>query len=404
MSSDTSRRDHAAVAVREVLAGGDRKVGTVARSARRRRLELRRLGRTASMAAEDEAAKRVRPASGSSSDSSESAKVAPEPTAEASRWTACVSHGAVSVIGRRREMEDAIFVAAPFLAAAKAVAVEGSGDAEEEGKEEDEGFFAVYDGHGGSRVAEACRERMHVVLAEEVRLRRLLHVGGGSADVEDEDTARWKEAMAACFARVDGEVGGADEADTGEQAVGSTAVVAVVGPRRIVVANCGDSRAVLSRGGVAVPLSSDHKPDRPDEMERVEAAGGRVINWNGYRILGVLATSRSIGDYYLKPYVIAEPEVTVMDRTDKDEFLILASDGLWDVVSNEVACKIARNCLSGRAASKYPESVSGSTAADAAALLVELAISRGSKDNISVVVVELRRLKSRTTASKENGR
>uniref|UniRef100_A0A453F5U0 protein-serine/threonine phosphatase n=1 Tax=Aegilops tauschii subsp. strangulata TaxID=200361 RepID=A0A453F5U0_AEGTS len=145
------------------------------------------------------------------------------------------------------------------------------------------------------------------------------------------------------------------------------------------------------------------RPDRPDEMERVEAAGGKVINWNGYRILGVLATSRSIGDYYLKPYVIAEPEVTVMDRTDKDEFLILASDGLWDVVSNDVACKIARNCLSGRAASKYPESVSGSTAADAAALLVELAIARGSKDNISVVVVELRRLKSRAAAViKEN--
>uniref|UniRef100_A0A0E0C5I5 protein-serine/threonine phosphatase n=1 Tax=Oryza meridionalis TaxID=40149 RepID=A0A0E0C5I5_9ORYZ len=522
MSSDTSRRDHAAMAVREVLAG-DRKVGTVSRSARRRRLELRRLGRTASAVAEDDAAKRVRPASDSSSDSSESAKVAPEPTAEVARWPACVSHGAVSVIGRRREMEDAIFVAAPFLAAAKEAAVEGSGVAEEEGKEEeeDEGFFAVYDGHGGSRVAEACRERMHVVLAEEVRLRRLLQGGGGGADVEDEDRARWKEAMAACFARVDGEVGGAEEADTGEQTVGSTAVVAVVGPRRIVVANCGDSRAVLSRGGVAVPLSSDHKvhtprhatprhaptrsphrltkhiakkacingmitpppkfrgvqpatanpaanqgrvdvvvkaprfrafreiffslaragpgglrtgaalaarsprvaynnnnhlcfscvravskrprwlayssflPDRPDEMERVEAAGGRVINWNGYRILGVLATSRSIGDYYLKPYVIAEPEVTVMDRTDKDEFLILASDGLWDVVSNDGACKIARNCLSGRAASKYPESVSGSTAADAAALLVELAISRGSKDNISVVVVELRRLKSK---------
>uniref|UniRef100_A0A0E0JLX7 protein-serine/threonine phosphatase n=1 Tax=Oryza punctata TaxID=4537 RepID=A0A0E0JLX7_ORYPU len=399
MSSDTSRRDHAAMAVREVLAG-DRKVGTVSRSARRRRLELRRLGRTASAVAEDEAAKRVRPASDSSSDSSESAKVAPEPNADVARWPACVSHGAVSVIGRRREMEDAIFVAAPFLAAAKEAAVEGSGYVEEEGKEEDEGFFAVYDGHGGSRVAEACRERMHVVLAEEVRLRRLLQGGVGGADVEDEDRARWKEAMAACFARVDGEVGGAEEADTGEQTVGSTAVVAVVGPRRIVVANCGDSRAVLSRGGVAVPLSSDHKPDRPDEMERVEAAGGRVINWNGYRILGVLATSRSIGDYYLKPYVIAEPEVTVMDRTDKDEFLILASDGLWDVVSNDVACKIARNCLSGRTASKYPESVTGSTAADAAALLVELAIARGSKDNISVVVVELRRLKSRT--SKEN--
>ncbi|EEC71208.1 hypothetical protein OsI_03122 [Oryza sativa Indica Group] len=384
------------MAVREVLAG-DRKVGTVSRSARRRRLELRRLGRTASAVAEDDAAKRVRPASDSSSDSSESAKVAPEPTAEVARWPACVSHGAVSVIGRRREMEDAIFVAAPFLAASKEAAVEGSGVAEEEGKEEDEGFFAVYDGHGGSRVAEACRERMHVVLAEEVRVRRLLQGGGGGADVEDEDRARWKEAMAALLhprgRRGRRRRGGRHRAS-----------------RRFYNANAMLWTLDSARRGVMLVAANVNEtfvdctqPDRPDEMERVEAAGGRVINWNGYRILGVLATSRSIGDYYLKPYVIAEPEVTVMDRTDKDEFLILASDGLWDVVSNDVACKIARNCLSGRAASKYPESVSGSTAADAAALLVELAISRGSKDNISVVVVELRRLRSRTTASKENG-
>ncbi|KAK1666141.1 hypothetical protein QYE76_054300 [Lolium multiflorum] len=394
MSSETA--SHA----REQLLAGERRLVTVARSARRRRLELRRLGRTASSVAEDEGAKRVRaaPDGEEEEESLDSARVAPED----GMGVACVSHGAVSVIGRRREMEDAVAVAPPFLAETGA----GEGDAENG----QEGFFAVYDGHGGSRVAEACRERMHVVLAEEVRrLRRRVDNNNwrNGTTEEDEDGARWKEAMAACFARVDGEVGAddGDNTETNEQTVGSTAVVAVVGPRRIVVANCGDSRAVLSRGGAPVPLSSDHKPDRPDELERVEAAGGRVINWNGYRILGVLATSRSIGDYYLKPYVIAEPEVTIMDRTDKDEFLILASDGLWDVVSNDIACKIARNCLSGRAASKYPESVSGSTAADAAALLVELAISRGSKDNISVVVVELRRLKSRMGAViKENRR
>lgn len=84
-----------------------------------------------------------------------------------------------------------------------------------------------------------------------------------------------------------------------------------------------------------------------------------------------------------------------MERTGKDEFLVLASDGLWDVVSNDEACRVARSCLTGRAAAVFPESVSGRSAADAAALLAELAITRGSKDNISVVVVELKRLKSR---------
>ncbi|CAL9116272.1 unnamed protein product [Musa textilis] len=283
----------------------------------------------------------------------------------------CLSHGAVSLIGRRRVMEDAVAVAPGFAGGGGAAAVYD--------------FFGVYDGHGGTRVAQACRERLHVVLAEEV-------AAGGWPRAE----GRWREVMTASFSRVDAEVEAAAQGEA-ERTVGSTAVVAVVGTKRIVVANCGDSRAVLSRGGAAVPLSFDHKADRPDEMERVEAAGGRVINWDGYRVLGVLATSRSIGDCYLKPFVISEPDVTVTERTEKDEFLILASDGLWDVVSNEAACKIARQCLNGRMARMFPDAVGGCTAAEAAALLAELAISRGSEDNISVVVVELKRLRGRTS-------
>ncbi|XP_073007346.1 probable protein phosphatase 2C 8 [Typha latifolia] len=326
-------------------------------SARRARLELRRLK---SGSGRDAVVKRLRNGNGEEEWGANlvAGRVGPDR----------IPYGSVSVIGRRREMEDAV-----------AVVLEAAGP----GPGYD--FFGVYDGHGGSRVAHACRERMHVVLAEE-----MARMAAASAEVEPR--WRWKEAMEASFSRVDWEVGEDVEAE-GEvdRTVGSTAVVVVVGGQRIVVANCGDSRAVLSRGGVAVPLSSDHKPDRPDEMERVEAAGGRVINWNGFRVLGVLATSRSIGDYYLKPYVTSEPEVTITERTSSDEFLILASDGLWDVLSNEVACKIARNCLSGRTAKFFPDAVNGCTAADAASLLAELALSRGSRDNISVVVVELGR-------------
>jgi protein phosphatase 2C len=105
----------------------------------------------------------------------------------------------------------------------------------------------------------------------------------------------------------------------------------------------------------------------------------------------------------MKPFISAEPEVTVTERTQKDEFIILASDGLWDVMTNEVACKVARNCLCGRAAAKYPDTVHGSSASDAASMLVEFAMSRGSTDNISVVVVELKRLK-RWKGARQNGR
>ncbi|KAL5999021.1 hypothetical protein ACLOJK_009971 [Asimina triloba] len=308
----------------------------------------------------------------------------------------CRSHGSVSICGRRREMEDAVTIAQGFAVAGKDDSARFD-------------FFAVYDGHGGSPVAYACRDRLHRIVAREIESR---------AEEAAAGKLNWKEMMDACFAEMDEEVGPETAAIASSKTVGSTALVAVVGTECIVVANCGDSRAVISRGGAAIPLSRDHKgrrtmdleecingcidldvqPDRPDEMERVEAAGGRVINWDGYRVLGVLAMSRSIGtagDHYLKPFVISEPEVVVSKRTDKDEFLILASDGLWDVVTNEIACEVARRCLTGsRAANGFDQRVGVSGAAEAAAVLVEIAMGRGSGDNISVVVVELNKSSS----------
>ncbi|KAM0919968.1 hypothetical protein ACQ4PT_007848 [Festuca glaucescens] len=318
-------------------------------------------------------------------------------------------YGVTSVCGRRRDMEDAVSIQPDLLPAHH--------------------FFGVFDGHGCSHVATSCGDRMHEIVAEEAR----------SSGSDSDDAERWKGVMERSFARMDAEAvgsrasGAADPAPTCRcelqlpkcDHVGSTAVVAVLGPTHLVVSNCGDSRAVLCRGGAAIPLSSDHKPDRPDELERIQAAGGRVIFWDGARVLGVLAMSRAIGDSYLKPYVIPDPEVRVLERRDgEDEFLILASDGLWDVVSNEVACNVVRACVrggrkrrrgEGRASptsNLSPRQSSGDEAgndcgagsesdeesgevdracAEAAILLTKLAIARQSSDNVSVVVVNLRR-------------
>ncbi|ESW33505.1 hypothetical protein PHAVU_001G075400 [Phaseolus vulgaris] len=268
-------------------------------------------------------------------------------------------YGSTSVIGRRKEMEDAVSTEIGFAA-------------KERGMYD---FFAVYDGHGGAQVAEACRERLHQLVAEEVERR------------ESEVEGDWQGVMEGCFRKMDSEV--ADNAAV--RTVGSTAVVAVIAAEELVVANCGDCRAVLGRGGEAVDLSSDHKPNRPDELMRIEEAGGRVINWNGQRVLGVLATSRSIGDQYLRPYVISKPEVTVTKRSSKDEFLILGSDGLWDVISSEVACQVVRKCLNGQIRRVSNEvGKHQNRAAEAASLLAEIALAKGSRDNTSVIVVELR--------------
>ncbi|KDP44892.1 hypothetical protein JCGZ_01392 [Jatropha curcas] len=295
--------------------------------------------------------------------------------------------GMTSVCGRRRDMEDAVSIQPSFTA-------------------EKTSFFGVFDGHGCSHVAMRCRDRLHEILKDEIK----------SSNKEADKCFEWKETMERSFAKMDKEVeewcNDVDktancrcELQTPQcDAVGSTAVVAVVTPDKVVVSNCGDSRAVLCRNGVAVPLSSDHKPDRPDELVRIQDAGGRVIYWDGARVLGVLAMSRAIGDNYLKPYVIPEPEVTVTERTAEDECLILASDGLWDVVSNDTACGVARMCLRAQRPPSPPASP-GSDAAvrsgsvessdeacsDASILLTKLALARHSTDNISVVVVDLRR-------------
>ncbi|XP_042493506.1 protein phosphatase 2C 37-like [Macadamia integrifolia] len=292
----------------------------------------------------------------------------------------CPKYGITSVCGRRRDMEDAVAIHPSFC---RRDSLHTSGMH----------FFAVYDGHGCSHVAKSCKERMHQLVKEELENREVT-------------TIEWKETMERSFSRMDKEVSEKSsdvprtncrcELQTQEcDAVGSTAVVAIVTPDKIIVTNCGDSRAVLSRAGKAVPLSTDHKPDRPDELARIQEAGGRVIYWDGPRVLGVLAMSRAIGDDYLKPFVISEPEVTITDRTEEDECLILASDGLWDVVSNDTACSIARMCLSGQAPSPplspAGNGVVGDNSSDASMLLTKVALARHSTDNVSVVVVDLKK-------------
>lgn len=85
-----------------------------------------------------------------------------------------------------------------------------------------------------------------------------------------------------------------------------------------------------------VALTEDHKPNQERERKRIEAEGGVVI-WAGtWRVGGVLAVSRAFGDRPLKRYVIACPDVRHDNLDVGEESIILASDGLWDVVSNKV--------------------------------------------------------------------
>ncbi|XP_056166520.1 protein phosphatase 2C 51-like isoform X2 [Syzygium oleosum] len=175
--------------------------------------------------------------------------------------------------------------------------------------------------------------------------------------------------------------------------VGSTAVVVILSGCQIIASNCGDSRAILCRGTQTIPLTVDQKPDRHDELTRIEETGGRVINWNGARVFGVLAMSRAIGDRYLRPWIIPVPEITFTTRRDEDECLILASDGLWDVMTNDEVGEVARRLLRRRRRLMMVDEISPAQAV--ADYLTEIAKGRNSSDNISIIVVDLKAKRKR---------
>ncbi|CAL5396490.1 unnamed protein product [Camellia sinensis] len=128
---------------------------------------------------------------------------------------------------------------------------------------------------------------------------------------------------------------------------GSTAVTAIlIDCQKLVVANVGDSRAVAYKDGVAKQLSVDHEPSK--ERTYIEDRGGFVSNFPGN---GQLAVARAFGDKSLKKHLSSEPDVSLVD--EDTEFVILASDGIWKVMTNQEAVECIRNIKDAKAAAKH---------------------------------------------------
>ncbi|KAL9243678.1 hypothetical protein vseg_017536 [Gypsophila vaccaria] len=213
-------------------------------------------------------------------------------------------------------------------------------------------FFGVFDGHGGSRTAEYLKNKLFNNLCSHPDFIK--------------DT---KVAIVEAFKQTDADY--LSEEKGQQKSAGSTASTALLVGDRLLVANVGDSRVVAGRDGSAIPLSVDHKPDRSDERQRIENAGGFVI-WAGtWRVGGVLAVSRAFGDKLLKQYVTAEPEIQEQEINGVD-FIIIASDGLWNVISNKDAVSIVQDIKDAEQASRT---------------LTAEAFARGSSDNITCLVV-----------------
>lgn len=207
------------------------------------------------------------------------------------------------------------------------------------------GLFAVFDGHGGDQVSKFCAKQLPRALVQ-----------GRAAEAA--------AALNASFFTVDQML-----ADAGKKLspndpahpdnVGCTAVACVVRKDSIIVANAGDSRAVLSRSGRAHDLSQDHKPSDTQEVERVRRAGGFVSEHKCgshtiHRVNGQLSVSRAIGDQRFKKNtqmsavnqaVSCAPDVNICKRQRGDEFLVIACDGIWDVLSSQAVVDLVRQDL-----------------------------------------------------------
>ncbi|MCX7965688.1 MAG: protein phosphatase 2C domain-containing protein, partial [Syntrophorhabdaceae bacterium] len=144
---------------------------------------------------------------------------------------------------------------------------------------------------------------------------------------------------------------------------------------RFFSANIGDSRIVMGTEEGCVILTEDHKPDLPREKSRIEAAGGYVIRFGVLRVQGELAISRAIGDTDLKPYVIAEPFVVSGILSKENDFVVVACDGIWDVLSAQKVIDIVRYT---------------GDAQKAADIILRTATELGSTDNKTVIVLDLR--------------
>jgi len=220
--------------------------------------------------------------------------------------------------------------------------------------------LGVFDGHGGPRASEYVQEHLfnNIVGSEHFPGDIFKAIEDGFQETDAE------------YLKIDKKFHHDD---------GTTATVMLVVGSMLYTAHVGDSRAVMgtlrSDGTItATPLTEDHKPQLPSERQRVESTGGTVIFAGTWRLSGVLAISRAFGNRMLKRWVVAHPEIRQDKLNKRTTCLVIASDGLWDALTDQEA---------------IDEATKHEDAEQAAKELITLAYDRGSYDNISAIVAYL---------------
>lgn len=242
-------------------------------------------------------------------------------------------------------------------------------------------WFAVFDGHAGSRVSAHCANHLLDCVMASQSFKEAIKAEDSLA--KDELFEKVKEGVLKGFLELDEKLRKIPEVTNGEDKSGTTAVCALISEKYVIFSNCGDSRAVLSNGGQPVMATEDHKPSNPLERERIQNAGGSVMI---QRVNGSLAVSRALGDFEYKnvegkaateQLVSPEPEFYIRERNvADDQFLILACDGVWDVMTNEDICNFVGHRM------RVHEDLEA-----IANEVIDTCLHKGSRDNMSIIII-----------------
>ena len=220
-------------------------------------------------------------------------------------------------------------------------------------------FFGLFDGHAGGRCSKHISSTLPTFVAEDnlfatnlpMALKRSYHTANND------------------FLKI---------AEQQRLHDGSTGLCTIIRNGKLLVGNVGDCRCLLLSSGKAIQMSVDQKPTNPDEIKRIISLGGSITNNLGVaRVNGVLAVSRAFGNRKLRKVIRPDIEMIQRDLTREDHFLVIASDGLWDVLRNKDVCDICYTLSQSHRPQQLAEE------------LVHTAIARGSMDNVTCIVIKL---------------
>lgn len=230
-------------------------------------------------------------------------------------------------------------------------------------------YFAIFDGHNGCSVAEYCQNNLHKFLEK----------------VLFDTKFNYEKSLCKAFTLVDQNINKISD----KKDVGTTATIAVICQefnsklkafsKILYCANVGDSKGFLIRKSSSsyssIQITTDHKCDNATEVSRIRETGGIVF---GGRVFGTLMLTRSIGDKEMSNYgVYAIPSIRRVELSEEDAYVVLASDGIWDIVSTETLDDLFNKYSFGRTTKEIND------------IIVRYAIEQGTHDNISCIIIKL---------------